>query len=335
MHKTAHTSRLLAALLLALPVGLVTANDSVPPASPEPALVQAQAAPVEVQPAKVEAQPAAAEIRLVQAQPADTWTPRLNELTGQVGAAMQRIDAMQTEMRNLSQSVNHQGEAISALSDRVGKTESAMVSVQAMAQQRLEEGAHAVQVNTERLNLLQSSLTLTQRDLGTLHGQLAQAESALIKHGAWLAKQKVDTDTVSSTASEALQRAIAAGKLAEGKLLYEAVLSEELTQFPAYKADLSDSAKEALMAFAEKLKAENENVYLEIQGHTDTSGSQRLNQKLSKLRAESVRDFLNKECGLPVHRMGSVAYGDSKPVADNSTKQGRSQNRRVTVVVLK
>lgn len=260
----------------------------------------------------------------------DTLTPRLDQLAAQIAATLQRMESMQVEIRNLTNTVTAHGKSIGGLTTRAGNAEVAL----GMTQKNLEEDAQAIRANTDRLVKLQAGLTAAQQDIVTLRAQLAQVEGALVKHGAWIAKQTVASNAASTTASEALQRAMAAGKLAEGKLVYESVLSEEMTQFQPYKWDLSDSAKDAIKAFAEKLKDENSNVYLEIQGHTDTSGSKQLNQNLSKLRAEAVRDFLNKECGILLHRMEAVAYGDSKPIADNSTKEGRSQNRRVTVVVL-
>jgi outer membrane protein OmpA-like peptidoglycan-associated protein len=180
-----------------------------------------------------------------------------------------------------------------------------------------------------------ASLTNAQKDLAALRGQLGQVESALVKHSAWLAQQKLNTDALSNTANEALQRAMSAGKLKEGRLLQETVLAEELTQFKPYQADLGEDAKTAILALAEKLKAENDDIYLEIQGHSDTSGRKAQNQQLSQQRADAVRDFLHRTAGIPMHRMAAVAYGDSAPVADNASKEGRAKNRRVTLVVLK
>jgi outer membrane protein OmpA-like peptidoglycan-associated protein len=262
--------------------------------------------------------------------PVDTLTPRVNQLSAKMETTLQRMDALQAEIRSLTDSVAAHGKSIDSLTSRSNNTETAL----GMVQKRVETDGQTTRANTERLKQLQGDLAKTQQDFTTLRSQLVQVESALVRHSAWIAKQKVESDTASSTASEALQRAITAGKLAEGKLVYETVLSEDMTQFEPYKWDLSASAKEALQAFAEELKEENGNIYLEIQGHTDTSGAKQLNQKLSKQRAEAVREYLNKECGIPMHRMEAVAYGDSKPIADNTTKEGRSKNRRVTVVVL-
>jgi len=307
MKMPARLSPLFAALLLALPAGPTLASGS-PPAAP--------------------ALPAAAAA-------VDTVTPRLNQLSTQMASTLQRIEAMQAEIRSLTTSVEAQGKSISALSNRADNTETALSLTQKRVQRRLEADAKALEENTDRLGKLQVSLEAVQQDLVTLRNQLVQVEGALVKQGAWIARQKLEGDATSTTANEALERAVAAGKLAEGKLVYETVLSEDMTQFQPYRFDLSDSAKAAIKAFAEKLKEENGNVYLEIQGHTDTSGAKQLNQRLSKQRAEAVRTFLNLECDIPLHRIEAVAYGDSKPIADNATKEGRSKNRRVTIVVLK
>lgn len=72
-----------------------------------------------------------------------------------------------------------------------------------------------------------------------------------------------------------------------------------------------------------------------IEGHTDKTGDPNYNLKLSQLRGENVRDFLIKEGGFANERFKVTGYGDTKPVADNRTKTGRSLNRRVEVTILK
>lgn len=139
---------------------------------------------------------------------------------------------------------------------------------------------------------------------------------------------------VSRTANEALERALAAGKLAEGKLLYEVVLTDDSLRFEFDSAQLSDEAKKALDAFAIHLTAENRNVFIEIQGHTDAKGADEYNLALSERRAEAVRRYLHLKHGIPLHRLATLGYGESAPVADNATHAGRMQNRRVVLVVL-
>jgi peptidoglycan-associated lipoprotein len=145
----------------------------------------------------------------------------------------------------------------------------------------------------------------------------------------------VDTHVgqVEGTAKDALDRANAAHKLAEGKFLYEVTLSDDSVKFPVDAHQLSQEAQARLDELAQRLKTENKNVYLEIQGHTDATGSVAYNDKLGEERAEAVRRYLN-EHGVPLNRMSTISYGKESPVADNGTREGRAQNRRVAIIVL-
>ena len=69
-----------------------------------------------------------------------------------------------------------------------------------------------------------------------------------------------------------------------------------------------------------------------IEGHTDSSGSADHNKKLSKQRAQMVRDFLVFKYGLDNGRIMAEGYGENKPVASNDNQYGRSMNRRVEIV---
>jgi outer membrane protein OmpA-like peptidoglycan-associated protein len=135
------------------------------------------------------------------------------------------------------------------------------------------------------------------------------------------------------TAAEALSRANAAHKLAEGKFLYQEVLSDDAVKFPVNGDELSPEAKARLGELATKLKSDNRNVYIEIQGFTDASGDSKYNHKLGEARAEAVRLFLHQQ-GVPLNRMATISYGEEDPIAPNDTAAGRAQNRRVTIVVL-
>lgn len=137
-----------------------------------------------------------------------------------------------------------------------------------------------------------------------------------------------------TTTREALERAQAAGKLAEGKFVYSLVLSDEdAVKFKLGSAELSEDGKQKLNEFAEKLKGENKGVYLEIQGHTDSTGGEELNYRLGDRRAEAVRRYLSKQ-GIALNRMSTISYGEAEPVVENNNRKGRAQNRRVVVVVM-
>jgi outer membrane protein OmpA-like peptidoglycan-associated protein len=147
--------------------------------------------------------------------------------------------------------------------------------------------------------------------------------------------QRVDehTQRVEGTAGEALERANAAHKLAEGKFLFEVVLSDDSVKFPINRHALSPEAEQRLAELVTRLKTENRNVFLEIQGYTDSTGSPELNERLGEARAEAVRRYLNEQ-GVALNRMATISYGEDHPVAPNQTREGRAQNRRVAIIVL-
>jgi peptidoglycan-associated lipoprotein len=148
-----------------------------------------------------------------------------------------------------------------------------------------------------------------------------------------LGQHQTHLSQLDQSTKDALDRATAAGKLAEGKFLYAMVLSDDSVKFPADSSKLSPEARQRLSDFADKLKNDNRNVYLEIQGHTDSRGSDSINQRLGEDRAEAVRLFLNQH-GVPLNRMATISYGKQDPVADNKTSAGRAQNRRVVLIVM-
>ena len=148
------------------------------------------------------------------------------------------------------------------------------------------------------------------------------------------ANQNQKLGQLSDTALDALARAQEAGKLAKGKFLYEVTLTDEAVRFGFNRSDISAEAKAALDAFAAKVAGENKNVYVEIQGHTDNIGSPEYNLTLGQARAEAVMRYLTMQHSFPLHRMNVISYGSAKPIADNAAKDGRANNRRVTLVVL-
>lgn len=170
------------------------------------------------------------------------------------------------------------------------------------------------------------SSAASERRISEVQTQVETAQSRVREHDAKLAE--LDKST-----RDALERAEAAGKLAEGKFVYSLVLSDDAVKFPVNRHELSKDAEAKLMEFAERLKGENKNVYLEIQGHTDSSGPDMYNLELGEARAEAVRRFLSKQ-GIALNRMSTISYGEEDPVSKNTSRKGRAQNRRVVVVVL-
>ena len=101
--------------------------------------------------------------------------------------------------------------------------------------------------------------------------------------------------------------------------------------FATNKADLSPASKESLKDFAEKI-ADLPDTDITIYGHTDNTGSDAVNERLSLQRAESVEKYLNG-CGISNTRMTAEGKSYHMPVASNETKEGRAQNRRVEIYI--
>jgi outer membrane protein OmpA-like peptidoglycan-associated protein len=103
--------------------------------------------------------------------------------------------------------------------------------------------------------------------------------------------------------------------------------------FETAKYDLKKESKVELDKLAAFL-TKNENLIIEIGGHTDNVGNAQLNLSLSKNRANSVKDYLTKN-GIDAERLQTKGYGAGEPIADNSTAEGKAKNRRTEFKIIK
>jgi outer membrane protein OmpA-like peptidoglycan-associated protein len=142
-----------------------------------------------------------------------------------------------------------------------------------------------------------------------------------------------DAKVAANRANEVGVRTDALDK-ASKRLVYEVVISEDQGQFKFGKVDLPDQAKARLDEMVNKLKADPNGAWFEIEGHTDAIGGKEINEKIGLERAEAVKRYLFEQHQIPLHKMNVISYGMDKPVASNKTKDGRAQNRRVVIRVL-
>jgi outer membrane protein OmpA-like peptidoglycan-associated protein len=101
--------------------------------------------------------------------------------------------------------------------------------------------------------------------------------------------------------------------------------------FDTGQATIKDESKGDLQAVGDLLKQQPA-LRLEIQGHTDNVGAPDANRRLSDARAAAVKQYLVANLAVSADRLTASGFGDTKPVADNATEQGRAQNRRVELV---
>src|SRR5688572_28724892 len=184
-----------------------------------------------------------------------------------------------------------------------------------------------------RMDTAENRLTASEQNAQRLSGQLEElaAVANTARGGAKAAQETAD-------------QALAAAKTAAADIQatndrisqidnYEA-RQNVAVNFKVNSAVLSDEAKAALDEIANQAK--NERGYLiQLTGFASAEGSEARNRALSERRAEAVRRYLAENHDIPLHRMiNPFGYGELKPVADNTTRDGRKQNRRVEVAIL-
>jgi len=168
--------------------------------------------------------------------------------------------------------------------------------------------------------------------------QTAQGAADRAGSAASAADQKAGA--AGAAASAAGQAASAAGSKADEldkaskRLTYTVVLSEDQGGFKFGAAELPDPAKKRIDEMMAQIKADPKGAYFEVEGHTDNVGDKSVNDRIGLDRADAVKKYLYEQHQVPLHRINIISYGPEKPVAPNTTKEGRAQNRRVVIKVL-
>jgi outer membrane protein OmpA-like peptidoglycan-associated protein len=195
------------------------------------------------------------------------------------------------------------------------------------------------QVN-DKVDSLGRSVEETQERTRQNEGKIAEVDqkAAAADQKAGAAQGAADrantaAQQAANTANAAVQHADAIEK-ASKRLVFEVVLSEDQGNFKFGKKDLPDEAKAKIDEMIQQIKADPKGAYFEIAGYTDSIGSKEFNEKLGLERAEAVMRYLYEQHQIPLFKMNVISYGEENPVAENNTKTGRAQNRRVVIRVL-
>jgi len=186
----------------------------------------------------------------------------------------------------------------------------------------------SVDETAARIDSVESGVEANERRVGDMKTDTDSKIAAL--EGRATEAVKLGT----AAASKAAEAQETAARAARGRLLWSVTLSDDRVKFSFNQAELPGAARQALDELAGNIKAYGKAVYVEIEGHTDSTGSNEYNYTLGLRRATAVRDYLHQAGGIPLHAMNTISLGESSPVSDNSTSDGRSQNRRVVVRVL-
>jgi peptidoglycan-associated lipoprotein len=192
------------------------------------------------------------------------------------------------------------------------------------------------QVN-DKVASLGSSLEQTQERVRQNEGKITEvdARAAAAQNAADQARQSAIA--AGETANQVGTRADARAEKIEAetrKILFEVVLSEDQGKFKFAQTELPDEAKAAIDQMVNGIKTQKAAVWIEIEGHTDNVGDKKYNEQLGLTRAEAVKRYLYEQHQVPLHKMNVISYGEDRPAAENKTRDGRAQNRRVVVKVL-
>ena len=162
-------------------------------------------------------------------------------------------------------------------------------------------------------------------------GALGQANQQLASQGQQLANERQrreDADKRAAQAAADLARIASVKQEARGMVI---TLSGSVL-FASAKSDLLPDAQVKLGDVAKALANQDPDSKIVVEGHTDSQGGATFNQDLSQKRAESVRSYLVSH-GVAADRISAQGFGPTRPVADNTSAEGRANNRRVEIVV--
>ena len=232
-------------------------------------------------------------------------------------AAKARADA-ETEARRRAEAeqARQQAEAAKADAERMKAQAEQAAAEAAKAQEEAEKARQAA--------LAEKQAALAEQQAALQQKQAAEAEAEKAKEAA--AKAESEKAEMRKQLLAQLNSIMQTNDSARGLIVN---MSDVLFDTGSYT--LKTGAREKLAKISGILLA-HPGLTLQIEGHTDSVGSDELNQQLSEQRAGSVRDFLAEQ-GVPVSAITARGFGKTQPVATNDTPEGRQKNRRVEIVV--
>jgi outer membrane protein OmpA-like peptidoglycan-associated protein len=177
---------------------------------------------------------------------------------------------------------------------------------------RVSQAETKITKNEGQIAQLESKLTADEGKISTIEGNVSKADAKAEKALAGFGNLKFERKLViTDTNKESANFAFRSSKLTE----------KSMTEIDSFVGGIKSDVKNSSTV-----------VFL-IAGHTDDKGTEDVNYKLGKSRAEAVAQYLITEKKIDPMHIVTVSYGESAPMADNKTKDGRAQNRRVEIQV--
>ncbi len=171
------------------------------------------------------------------------------------------------------------------------------------------------------------------KELMTLQGQgLARMQGELSKTKEQLEMETKARQDAERRARDAMDKlAVAAALAVKDEARGTVITLPGNVLFASGKSTLLAEAQKKLDSVAEALKNQEDHKMV-VEGHTDSQGTESSNVELGAKRAQAVRDYLVSR-GVPSDKISSIGVGQARPIASNSSAEGRAQNRRVEIIV--
>jgi outer membrane protein OmpA-like peptidoglycan-associated protein len=185
----------------------------------------------------------------------------------------------------------------------------------------------------DKVESVSKSLEETQERTQKTEVAIAEANQKIVQVDQKATAANEVAATARTAADSAANKALAV-EVATNRIVYEVTLSEDQGNFTFSQSELPAEAKARIDEVVTQLKATPNGAYIEVEGYTDNRGGKAYNEKLGLDRAESVKRYLYQQHQIPLHRINVISYGSEKPIAPNTTRAGRAQNRRVVIKVL-
>jgi outer membrane protein OmpA-like peptidoglycan-associated protein len=217
---------------------------------------------------------------------------------------------------------------------------------QAQAQKDVNDAEKQYDVAQERMRRdAMDEATRTAVALDKVRKELADENNKVGEQAKRLEQQKAELEARQrELENEKSARVLAEKKLADAMKSLEEIAKVKEEQrglvitlegavlFASGKTSLLPIAKDKLSKVAVVLQQQSDDKRIVVEGHTDSVGSDDANLKLSQGRADAVREYMISQ-GVKAERITAVGKGESTPIADNKTPEGRANNRRVEIVV--
>lgn len=239
-------------------------------------------------------------------------------MTGCASQKIERVeaDAPNPQFEELKQSHAALAAAQAKLEARLARLETGS-TLQASRLDALGVGSTEL---AQQVNRLRTEANATASGLSALTDKVEQQGSTLA-----LARESAE-DAINIARDS---------RLVAGKIVDSLTLGPDMVLYGYEQPELTARGREAINKLIADVKPLMPHAFIEIIGFSDDLSLGSRNRLIALERAESARRYLHETGGIPLHRMSSISYGDLKPLARDTSLEGRQQNQRVVIQVLK